>query len=79
MTLSLFELFVMSRLHIHAKNMNLVLESDDVSIPHNFFKNTQEKLNVLSVTHWTTRFTLNGLNIHFMKMSFSFKKCWKNS
>ena len=64
-TYSMFEIYVMSRLHIHGNNINLVLESAQPRKPHEYWINTQKKLGIPSVTHWTSKFKLMTGDIHF--------------
>jgi len=63
-TFSMFELYIMSRLHTHASNMNLVLQWElrggkgpYPEIKHNYWNYTQKTLNN-HVSHWATKYDL---------------------
>ncbi len=54
---SLFECYIMSRLHIHGKNINLIIESED-GLQHAYWIKTQEVFNNRPISHWATQFTI---------------------
>jgi hypothetical protein len=64
-TFSLFELYIMSRLHTHAKNLHLVLESAHQERRHGYWNFTQDLIlpnietNSQSITHWSTRYSFS--------------------
>ena len=72
-TYSLFELYIMSRLHVPAKDMNLVLENDNTSgteTIHAHWRYTQTTLRSVlrpphAISHWSTQFTIMGKIIKF--------------
>jgi hypothetical protein len=63
-TFSMFKMYIMSRLHTHAKNMHLVLQwqhlGDKRPYPeynHTYWDKTQTSINN-HVSHWATKYTL---------------------
>jgi len=61
---SLFELYIMSRLHTKPQNINLVLETNDDNAYHRYHNFIQSKLNLPSVYHWSTEFNLSNSEKH---------------
>jgi len=61
---SLFELYIMTRLHTKPQNINLFLETPNKNIRHKYDKFIQSKLNIYSVTHWSTGFNLSNSEKH---------------
>ena len=57
-TYSMFELYIMSRLHTRGENMVLYVEKENIT-PHLFWKITQQKTNIPVLTHFATEFTLS--------------------
>ena len=57
-TYSLFEMYIMVRLHIKSEKVNLCLESE-YEIPHFYWYNTTNVLGLSTLSHWCTS--------HFMK------------
>ena len=72
-TYSLFELYIMSRLHVPSEDMNLVLENDNTSgieTIHAHWTYTQTTLRSVlrpphGISHWSTQFTIMGKIIKF--------------
>jgi ankyrin repeat protein len=72
-TYSLFELYIMSRLHVPSENMNLVLENANthgIEKVHEYWTHTQTTLRSVlrpphAISHWSTQFTINGKIIKF--------------
>ena len=74
-TYSLFELYIMSRLHISSENMNLVLEVEPdkttgIVSPHLHWKYTQSSLSYIlrppfAISHWSTLFNISGKTVQF--------------
>lgn len=66
-TYSILEMYIMSRLHTHAKNIYLGLESADPDIPHRYWQYTQARFPPLipgkstSITHWATFYPASRL------------------
>ena len=56
-TYSMFELYIMSRLHTHGKNMALLIEKQ-ITYPHGYWKLTQTRTNIEVLTHYATKFKL---------------------
>ena len=75
-TYSLFELYIMSRLHITAENLKLVLEIEPVGgieKIHRIWTYVQTKLELNlrpphAVSHWSTEFNIDGNLIKFRNM-----------
>jgi len=57
-TYSMFELYIMSRLHTRGENMILYVEKEKTT-PHLFWKITQQKTNIPVLTHFATEFTFS--------------------
>ena len=69
-TYSLLEMYIMSRLHSHAKNMTLRIESQLGLSPHPYWINITPAIRQPSVTHWATEFGISSLNpIKFRSIS----------
>ena len=66
-TYSMLELYIMARLHVHANNLNLDIESEGFPEPHRFWKSVQadKNINLTSVSHWTTRYNFQSKPLHF--------------
>jgi len=58
-TYSMFELYIMSRLHTNADKMILLVEREH-SQPHNYWKIAQSKTKIPALTHFATKFNLYG-------------------
>lgn len=65
-TYSMLELYIMARLHVHANNLILEMESAH-SYPHQYWKSVQTDtdINLRSVTHWTTKYNFQSNPLHF--------------
>jgi hypothetical protein len=65
LTYSMFELYIMSRLHTRGENMILLVEKGQKT-PHSLWKITQQKTNIPVLTHFATEFTLskNPFRLH---------------
>ena len=72
---SLFELYIMSRLHTKPENMVLVLEAKTPIMKHSYHTYIQSKLNIFSVSHWSTEFNLSD---HQSKHSFKLRTSFEN-
>ena len=57
-TYSMFELYIMSRLHTNAQNMVLLIEKEHDQ-PHRYWKITQKRTGIDTLTHYATRFDLS--------------------
>jgi hypothetical protein len=57
-TYSMFELYIMSRLHTRGENMILCVEKEHTA-PHSFWYITQQATNIPTLTHFATSFTLS--------------------
>ena len=57
-TYSMFELYIMSRLHIHANNLNLLVEKEHEQ-PHQYWNISQERSNIPVLTHFATHISLS--------------------
>ena len=65
-TYSMLEIYIMSRLHINPKNINLVIEKqlpDDR--PHGIWKYTQSGLGNINLSHWSTSFDFSNNKLVF--------------
>ena len=57
LTQSMFELYIMSRLHTHGDNMILLVEKDPTQIkPHAYWQITQQKSKIQILTHFATKY-----------------------
>ena len=57
LTYSMFELYIMSRLHTHGDNMILLVEKDPTQIiPHPYWQITQQKSKIQILTHFATKY-----------------------
>lgn len=65
-TYSMLELYIMARLHVHADNLILEMESAH-SYAHQYWKSVQADtdINLKSVTHWTTKYNFQSKPLHF--------------
>ena len=64
LTASMFEFYLMSRLHTNAENMTLLVEKNPTQLtPHPYWKITQTKTQIPILTHFATKFTLSGNTI----------------
>jgi hypothetical protein len=63
-TFSSFEFYIMSRLHVKADRLNLVIEVPDSAIPHKYWKLTQQFSGQNILSHWATKFTFRSKTIH---------------
>ena len=60
LTYSMFELYIMSRLHTHGNNMILLVEKDPIQrFPHNFWQLSQQKSKIQNLSHFATKFKLS--------------------
>jgi len=57
-TYSMFELYIMSRLHTNAQNMVLLIEKEH-DHPHRYWEITQKRTGIDTLTHYATRFDLS--------------------
>jgi hypothetical protein len=58
-TYSMFELYIMSRLHINGSNMILLIEKEHQQ-PHEYWKLTQKRTNIETLTHYATKFNFSS-------------------
>lgn len=63
-TYSMFELYIMSRLHIPGDKLNLLIEKEHLK-PHSFWKLTQKRTSIPTLTHYATNFTFSSLPLEF--------------
>ena len=66
-TYSMLELYIMARLHVHANNLILEMESEHPNMEHQYWKSVQtdENIKLPSVTHWTTQYNFQSYPLHF--------------
>jgi hypothetical protein len=66
-TYSMLELYIMARLHVHANNLILEMESEHPDKEHQYWKSVQadKNINLKSVTHWTTKYNFQSKPLHF--------------
>jgi nicotinic acid mononucleotide adenylyltransferase len=66
-TYSMLELYIMARLHVNADNLFLEMESAHPLREHGYWKSVQgdKKINLRSVTHWTTKYNFQSKPLHF--------------
>ena len=66
-TYSMLELYIMARLHVHANNLILEMESEHPERAHEYWKSVQtdENIKLPSVTHWTTQYNFQSYPLHF--------------
>jgi hypothetical protein len=66
-TYSMLELYIMARLHVHANNLILEMESQHPKSEHQYWKSVQtdENIKLPSVTHWTTQYNFQSNPLHF--------------
>jgi hypothetical protein len=57
-TYSMFELYIMSRLHTKAENMVLLIEKEHYE-PHRYWQITQKRTGIDTLTHYATKFDLS--------------------
>ena len=57
-TYSMFELYIMSRLHTNAQNMVLLIEKEHDE-PHRYWQITQKRTGIDTLTHYATKFDLS--------------------
>jgi hypothetical protein len=69
-TFTMIECYIMSRLHTHGKNINLLLENKNHPTPHNYWNFVQNKLLLKGgVSHWASNFSIytsediNGISL----------------
>jgi hypothetical protein len=63
-TYSMFELYIMSRLHIPGDKLILLIEKQILK-PHEFWKITQKRTSIPTLTHYATKFNFSSLIIEF--------------
>lgn len=66
-TYSLFEFYIMARLHIHPNNMFLLVEAPTTN-KHEYWENTQNATGDIA-SHWATEFAFNSYTMQFRHMS----------
>jgi hypothetical protein len=64
-TFTLFELYIMSRLHIPANTMYLIIEASVNDKKHKFWNLSQTKSDSPILSHWATEFKFNSKTIKF--------------
>jgi len=63
-TYSMFELYIMSRLHIPGDKLILLIEKEILD-PHEFWQITQKRTNIPILTHYATKFPFSSLHLEF--------------
>jgi hypothetical protein len=63
-TYSMFELYIMSRLHIPGDKLNLLIEKEHLG-PHKFWQITQKRTSIPTLTHYATKFPFSSLPLEF--------------
>ena len=63
-TYSMFELYIMSRLHIPGDKLNLLIEKEILQ-PHGMWKITQKRTSIPILTHYATKFPFSSFPLEF--------------
>lgn len=67
-TYSLFEIYIMTRLFINGKNINLRIEKTQQQV-HPYWTNTRNGLDSINVTHWATNYKLTSATFNLRSVS----------